>query len=78
MVASYPYDDSRNHETKGYYSKAPDDEVFKYLAKTYASKHPIMKTGKPQCADSPDETFPDGITNGAKWYDVPGEFGDVQ
>ncbi|XP_067866574.1 carboxypeptidase D-like isoform X2 [Heterodontus francisci] len=61
----------------GYYSKSPDDEVFKYLAKSYASEHPVMKTGMPHCSnDSPEETFQDGITNGAKWYDVSGGMQD--
>ncbi|XP_067864382.1 carboxypeptidase D-like [Heptranchias perlo] len=77
VVASYPYDDSITHKTSGYYSKSPDDEVFKYLAKSYASKHPVMKTGEPHCSnDSPEETFQDGITNGAQWYDVLGGMQD--
>uniref|UniRef100_UPI00398E4483 carboxypeptidase D isoform X2 n=1 Tax=Pristiophorus japonicus TaxID=55135 RepID=UPI00398E4483 len=77
VVASYPYDDSIIHKEIGYYSKSPDDEVFKYLAKSYASKHPVMKTGTPHCAnDTPEETFKDGITNGAEWYDVSGGMQD--
>ncbi|XP_072099753.1 carboxypeptidase D-like [Mobula birostris] len=80
VVASYPYDDSINHISSGYYSKSPDDEVFKYLAKTYASRHPVMKTGRPHCSkdspSSPEEIFPDGITNGALWYDVEGGMQD--
>ncbi|XP_078404147.1 carboxypeptidase D-like isoform X1 [Cetorhinus maximus] len=77
VVASYPYDDSITHRPEGYYSKSPDDEVFKYLAKSYASKHPVMKTGKPHCSNDPsEETFTDGITNGAKWYDVRGGMQD--
>ncbi|XP_078080962.1 carboxypeptidase D-like [Mustelus asterias] len=77
VVASYPYDDSINHNSVGYYSKSPDDEVFKYLAKSYASKHPVMKIGEPNCSnDISDETFKDGITNGAKWYDVSGGMQD--
>uniref|UniRef100_A0A4W3IJ27 Carboxypeptidase D, a n=1 Tax=Callorhinchus milii TaxID=7868 RepID=A0A4W3IJ27_CALMI len=74
VVASYPYDDSVNHVLNGYYSKSPDDEVFKYLAKSYASNHPLMKTGKPNCDSS--ESFVDGITNGAYWYDVSGGMQD--
>ncbi|XP_060704425.1 carboxypeptidase D isoform X1 [Hemiscyllium ocellatum] len=77
VVASYPYDDSETHESGGYYSKSPDDEVFKYLARSYSSKHPVMKTGKPNCPiDPPGETFDNGITNGAKWYDVTGGMQD--
>lgn len=73
MVASYPYDDSPTHRLTGVYSKSADDEVFKYLAKAYASHHPIMRTGKPNCPGEEGETFPDGITNGAQWYDVEGK-----
>lgn len=38
VVASYPYDDSPQHQS-GLYSAAPDDQVFKHLARTYASRH---------------------------------------
>ncbi|KAG2459522.1 CBPD Carboxypeptidase, partial [Polypterus senegalus] len=76
VVASYPYDDSPSHETAGVYSRSPDDVVFKYLAKSYAEKHPLMQTGRPNCQDTPHETFKDGITNGAQWYDVTGGMQD--
>ncbi|KAF2980188.1 hypothetical protein EK904_000002 [Melospiza melodia maxima] len=76
VVASYPYDDSPTHRLTGVYSKSADDEVFKYLAKAYASHHPIMRTGKPNCPGEEAETFPDGITNGAQWYDVEGGMQD--
>ena len=72
VVASYPFDDSPEHKATGVYSKTSDDEVFRYLAKAYASHHPIMKTGAPHCPGDEDETFKDGITNGAHWYDVEG------
>ncbi|XP_006891055.1 PREDICTED: carboxypeptidase D [Elephantulus edwardii] len=76
VVASYPFDDSPEHKVTGIYSKTSDDEVFKYLAKAYASNHPIMKTGAPHCPGDEDETFKDGITNGAHWYDVEGGMQD--
>ncbi|KFQ71950.1 Carboxypeptidase D, partial [Phaethon lepturus] len=76
VVASYPYDDSPTHKPTGVYSKSADDEVFKYLAKAYASHHPIMRTGKPNCPGEEGETFQDGITNGAQWYDVEGGMQD--
>ena len=72
MVASYPFDDSKNHITTGAYSPAPDDAVFKRLATIYASNHDTMKTGH-VC---PEDNFPGGITNGAHWYDVPGGMED--
>lgn len=73
-MASYPFDDSALHTASDMYSLSPDDSLFRYLAQVYAKNHPIMKTGKPKCAGEPDETFKDGITNGAKWYDVAGNF----
>uniref|UniRef100_A0A2K5EWU6 Carboxypeptidase D n=1 Tax=Aotus nancymaae TaxID=37293 RepID=A0A2K5EWU6_AOTNA len=76
VVASYPFDDSPEHKATGFYSKTSDDEVFKYLAKAYASNHPIMKTGEPHCPGDEDESFKDGITNGAHWYDVEGGMQD--
>nr|XP_054367149.1 carboxypeptidase D [Mirounga angustirostris] len=76
VVASYPFDDSPEHKATGIYSKTSDDEVFKYLAKAYASNHPIMRTGAPHCPGDEDETFKDGITNGAHWYDVEGGMQD--
>ena len=73
MVASYPFDDSRNPPSfSTVYSAAPDDAVFKRLATIYASQHATMKTGH-VC---PGDNFQGGITNGAKWYDVPGGMED--
>ncbi len=70
VVASYPYDDSVSHITFGTNSPTPDDELFRHLAKVYASNHAFMHEGKACAGDGP---FNDGITNGAHWYDVPGE-----
>ncbi|TNN49427.1 Beta-crystallin A3 [Liparis tanakae] len=72
VVSSYPFDDSAIHLGKGRYSPAEDDGLFRYLALVYARNHPGMKTGEPNCPDAPSETFTDGITNGAQWYDVTG------
>ncbi|CAF0751945.1 unnamed protein product [Brachionus calyciflorus] len=71
LVASYPYDDSNTHKQSGFYSSSPDDKVFKHLAQVYSQSHRTMHEGK-----SCDEFFPGGITNGAKWYDVPGGMQD--
>lgn len=76
VVASYPFDDSASHEQEGHYSTSADDGLFHHLALVYSQNHPVMKTGKPQCPDTPEETFKDGITNGAAWYDVPGGMQD--
>ncbi|XP_070761493.1 carboxypeptidase D [Enoplosus armatus] len=76
VVASYPFDDSASHQRQGRYSKSEDDSLFRYLALVYSQNHPVMKTGEPNCPDAMDETFKDGITNGAQWYDVPGGMQD--
>ncbi|XP_043077104.1 carboxypeptidase D isoform X2 [Puntigrus tetrazona] len=76
VVASYPFDDSVAHDTEGFYSASPDDALFRYLALVYAKNNPVMKTGEPKCAENINETFEDGITNGAKWYDVAGGMQD--
>lgn len=73
VVASYPFDDSPSHEQQGHYSQTADDSLFRYLAQVYSRNHPVMRIGQPNCSDSMDETFQDGITNGAQWYDVLGK-----
>lgn len=76
VVASYPFDDSASHQQQGLYSKSEDDGLFRYLALVYSQNHPTMRLGKPNCTDAMQETFKDGITNGADWYDVPGGMQD--
>lgn len=73
VVASYPFDDSPRHRTSGFYSSAPDDRTFKYLAETYAKNHRTMHSNV-RCTRA--DNFPGGITNGAEWYDVPGGMQD--
>ncbi|OAD62352.1 Carboxypeptidase D [Eufriesea mexicana] len=63
VVASYPYDSG----------KSPDDELFKYLAYTYADNHSQMRTGD-ACQEA--DIFQHGITNGAYWYEVIGGMQD--
>eukprot|EP00066_Takifugu_rubripes_P017490 XP_011606756.1 PREDICTED: LOW QUALITY PROTEIN: carboxypeptidase D [Takifugu rubripes] len=76
VVASYPFDDSASHEQEGHYSQTEDDGLFRYLALVYSRNHPVMRNGQPNCSDSINDTFKDGITNGAQWYDVPGGMQD--
>ena len=72
VVASYPFDDSASHQDVGYYSTSPDDSLFIHLAKTYSLNHKTMYNGNLCQGDS----FKDGITNGAQWFDVPGGMQD--
>ena len=79
LVANYPYDDfpagTRNRAATGTYSKSPDDEIFQQLAEAYSTAHSKMHTGRP-CPKLSGEYFPDGITNGAKWYALSGGMQD--
>lgn len=52
-------------------SLTPDDDVFQYLANSYASKNVNMKKGD-QCKNKMN--FVNGITNGYAWYPLKGEF----
>jgi carboxypeptidase D len=74
VVASYPFDDTA--QGLSIYSKTPDDDVFRTLAKTYSYGHREMHKDKAPCSEYPSEKFPEGITNGAEWYNVPGGMQD--
>lgn len=52
-------------------SLTPDDDVFKHLALTYSSNHPVMSRGVACKAGTP--AFSRGITNGAEWYPLTGK-----
>ena len=41
LVASYPFDETIHH-TDNTYGAAPDDSLFRYLARIYANKHLTM------------------------------------
>ncbi|CAG7717005.1 unnamed protein product [Allacma fusca] len=78
LVASYPYDSvslyiERHADYKGANvpSLSPDNTVFVYLAKLYSQAHKTMHDSN-NCGDN----FPDGITNGAEWYNVRGGMQD--
>lgn len=76
LVANYPFDDSPTGGRE--YSKSPDDDVFKELAKTYSMSHPTMHLKNPPwpCPEVPPDHFEDGVTNGAAWYSVSGGMQD--
>ena len=72
LVANYPFDDTPNPRNfQGTTWPSPDDKTFQVLARVYSMAHPKMRIGRP-CG----ENFPDGITNGAKWYSVSGGMQD--
>ena len=72
LVANYPYDSRK--DGKSYYSRCPDDDIFRQLALSYSMSHTTMHLGKPCEGDS--YGFKDGITNGAAWYNVKGGMQD--
>ncbi|XP_077256149.1 carboxypeptidase D svr [Temnothorax americanus] len=85
LVANYPYDDGPENLASNVANPSPDDAVFQMLASTYSKAHPRMHLGQPcpPIANDPygtkallEERFPEGITNGARWYSVPGGMQD--
>lgn len=74
LVASYPFDNGVPATgTLHYRSLTPDDDVFQYLAHTYASKNPLMKRGD-ECKNKMNS--PNGIINGYSWYPLKGGMQD--
>jgi carboxypeptidase D len=76
VVANYPYDSIKGSPGTHSYSKSPDDDMFRQVAKAYAYAHPTMYRGKPKCSFYPFDDFKDGITNGADWYSLQGGMQD--
>ncbi|KAK7861923.1 hypothetical protein R5R35_009385 [Gryllus longicercus] len=77
LVASYPFDNTPNSMFQSYSSApslTPDDDVFRHLALTYASNHPVMARGAACRSGAP--AFAHGITNGAAWYPLTGGMQD--
>ncbi|VDM47174.1 unnamed protein product [Toxocara canis] len=78
LVANYPFDLARVPNANQY-AKSPDDQTFRYLARSYASNHAHMaKNDHAPCDGSARDAFAQqgGITNGAKWYSVSGGMQD--
>lgn len=74
LVANYPYDDNPSMRS-GKEFLSPDNPVFVHLAHVYSDAHLKMHLGKP-CKNYSREMFPDGTTNGAKWYVLAGGMQD--
>lgn len=73
LVANYPFD-SPKHVDSGMDTEesiAPDDDILKHLALVYAKSHTRMQNPN-ECSD--DFGFVNGITNGAKWYEIQGKY----
>ncbi|XP_076017621.1 carboxypeptidase Z-like [Genypterus blacodes] len=74
LVVSYPYDLSK-HPVDNMYSGTPDDQVFKLLAKTYATTHEVMSNENAWCGSSSAHSQR-GTINGAQWYSFGGGMQD--
>lgn len=72
LVANYPYDNSRSG--RSVYTSSPDDDIFRQVSLAYSYGHETMHLGEPCPTDSAG--FPNGITNGADWYNVDGGMQD--
>ena len=73
LVANYPYDNSPSG--RNVYTSSPDDDIFRQVSLAYSYGHKTMHLGEP-CVDGGEPGFPDGITNGADWYNVDGGMQD--
>jgi len=83
VVASYPYDShsprpANQRVLRGMASLAPDDGVLRELALTYSRKNPVMynQAHRFKCMRGSGGPFPEGVTNGAYWYDMSGSMQD--
>ncbi|XP_039751750.1 carboxypeptidase D-like isoform X2 [Pararge aegeria] len=76
LVANYPYDNNPDMKS-GLENLSPDNAVFVHLAHVYSDAHRKMHLGQP-CKEHAraDDRFPEGITNGAKWYVLSGGMQD--
>ncbi|EDV26070.1 uncharacterized protein TRIADDRAFT_55803 [Trichoplax adhaerens] len=75
LVANYPYDTNPGSVRR--YSATNDDDVFRFISKSYSLTHRRMAKSGPACPHQRDgESFKDGITNGANWYPVNGGMQD--
>ncbi|XP_033111584.1 carboxypeptidase D-like [Anneissia japonica] len=74
-VVKLPYNfiHKNNHASE---TVTPDNDVFRYLASTYAQAHPSMHQGNPQCPDHQGDHFEGGMVNGAKWHGHTGSMQD--
>ena len=54
-------------------SKSPDNQVLRHLSLAYSRTHPTMHLGLKCFNYSDEDSFKDGITNGAEWYPLAGE-----
>lgn len=84
LVVNFPFDATQNENEISAYSATPDDQVFRYLARSFAKNHYLMnntienhKYLKRAKCDLEDDFIKQGsITNGAAWYSIAGGMQD--
>lgn len=74
LLVSYPYDLSKHPLEHNIFSPAPDVQVFKMLASTYANTHDRMSNENAQCRSF--RNIEKGIVNGAQWSSIAGGMQD--
>ncbi|XP_049616831.1 carboxypeptidase Z [Syngnathus scovelli] len=75
LVVSYPYDRSKHPLDLNLFSPTPDDKVFKFLSRSYASTHESMYTGNTRCGSAYSHSHR-GTVNGAQWASNAGGMQD--
>ncbi|KAG8006147.1 Carboxypeptidase Z [Nibea albiflora] len=75
LVVSYPYDLSKHPLERSMFSPTPDDQMFKFLAKTYANAHESMHSDSARCGSSRLDSER-GIINGAQRSSTAGSMQD--
>ncbi|XP_072315270.1 carboxypeptidase Z-like [Eucyclogobius newberryi] len=75
LVVSYPYDLSRHPLEHSVFSPTPDEKVFKFISKIYATSHERMSNENAQCGSSRTGSRT-GTINGAQWSSFAGGMSD--
>ncbi|XP_077598349.1 carboxypeptidase Z-like isoform X2 [Stigmatopora nigra] len=65
LAVSYPYERSKHPQDLNLFSPTPDDKVFKFLSRSYASMHETLNGGHARCASSSADAHR-GTVNGAQ------------
>ncbi|CAL1590947.1 unnamed protein product [Knipowitschia caucasica] len=75
LVVSYPYDLSKHPLEHSMLCPTPDDKIFKFISKIYATSHERMSNENAQCGSS-RRGSKYGIINGALWSSFAGGMQD--
>lgn len=75
LVVSYPYDLSKHPLEHNMFSPTPDDKVFRFLSKIYATSHERMSHENALCGSSRAQSQK-GVINGAQWSSFAGGMQD--